>query len=152
MTIQKRLEELGITLPKALAPVANYVPFVRSGNMLFVSGQVSVDGDNWITGTLGKDVSQEEGYAAAKACGINLLAQVKKALDGDLDRVTRVVKLGIFVNCTDSYTDQPVVANGASDLMVEVFGDKGMHARAAVGTNALPRGVAVEVEGVFEVE
>ncbi|MDJ0947330.1 MAG: RidA family protein [Alphaproteobacteria bacterium] len=150
--IDARLEELGITLPEAAAPVANYVGWVKSGNLVFVSGQVTVEGGEFkYVGKLGREFSVEEGQAAARLCAINLLAQLKQACDGDLDRVTRVVKLGNFVNCTDEFADQPKVANGASDLMVEVFGDAGKHARFAVGTNVLPLNVAVEVDGVFEV-
>ncbi len=150
--IDARLEELGITLPEAAAPVANYVGWVRTGNLVFVSGQVTLEGGEFkYQGKLGQDFSIEEGQAAARLCAINLVAQLKQACDGDLDRVTRVVKLGNFVNCTGDFTGQPQVANGASDLMVEIFGDAGKHARFAVGTNVLPLNVAVEVDGVFEV-
>ncbi len=150
--IDARLEELGITLPEAAAPVANYVGWVRTGNLVFVSGQVTLEGGEFkYQGKLGQDFSVEEGQAAARLCAINLVAQLKQACDGDLDRVTRVVKLGNFVNCTGDFTGQPQVANGASDLMVEIFGDAGKHARFAVGTNVLPLNVAVEVDGVFEV-
>lgn len=150
--IDAKLAELGITLPAAAAPVANYVGWVKSGNLVFVSGQVTLeDGEFKYIGKLGQDFSVEDGQAAARLCAINLLAQLKAACDGDLDRVTRVVKLGNFVNSTSDFTGQPQVANGASDLMVEVFGDVGKHARFAVGTNVLPLDVAVEVDGVFEV-
>ncbi len=150
--IDARLEELGITLPEAAAPVANYVGWVRTGNLVFVSGQVTLEGGEFkYQGKLGQDFSIEEGQAAARLCAINLVAQLKQACDGDLDRVTRVVKLGNFVNCTGDFTGQPQVANGASDLMVEIFGDAGKHARFAVGTNVLPLNVAVEVDGVFEI-
>lgn len=150
--IDDRLKELDITLPEPVAPVANYVPFVKSGNLVFISGQVSIGADGLITGKVGQDLSVEAGVEAAKACGINLIAQLKAACDGDLDRVVRVVKLGGFVNCNPDFTDQPKVVNGTSDLMVEVFGDAGRHARAAVGAPALPLNAAVEVDGVFEIK
>ena len=145
MTIETRLAELGITLPDAPAPAANYVPYVISGKMLFVSGQISA-----LKGRVGADLTTEQGAEAARGCGLSLLAQAKAAL-GSLDRVARVVKLGGFVNSTGDFTDQPEVINGCSDLMVEVFGDKGRHARAAVSAPALPRGVAVEIEAIFEI-
>ncbi|WP_411820196.1 RidA family protein [Hyphococcus formosus] len=150
--IDDRLKELDITLPEPVAPVANYVPFVKSGNLVFISGQVSIGADGLITGKVGQDLSVEAGVEAAKACGINLIAQLKAACDGDLDRVVRVVKLGGFVNCNPDFTDQPKVVNGTSDLMVKVFGDAGRHARAAVGAPALPLNAAVEVDGVFEIK
>lgn len=146
MSIETKLAELGITLPDAPAPAANYVPFVISGNMLFVSGQISA-----LKGKLGADLAVEAGADAARGCGLSLLAQAKAAL-GSLDRVKRVVKLGGFVNSTPEFTDQPEVINGCSNLMVEVFGDAGRHARAAVSAPALPRGVAVEIEAIFEIE
>ena len=149
--IEARLADLGIVLPEPSAPVANYSPFVVSGNLVFISGQVSISPDGLITGKLGKDVSLETGIEAAHSCGVNLIAQLRKACDGDLDRVTRVVKLGAFVSCTHDFIDQPVVANGASDLMVAVFGDLGRHARAAVGAPSLPMNAAVEIDGVFEI-
>lgn len=145
MSIETKLAELGITLPDAPAPAANYVPFVISGNMLFISGQIST-----LKGKLGADLAVEAGADAARTCGLALLAQAQKAL-GSLDRVKRVVKLGGFVNSTPEFTDQPEVINGCSNLMVEVFGDAGRHARAAVSAPALPRGVAVEVEAIFEI-
>lgn len=147
--IDDRLKELGIALPEPVAPVANYVPFVISGNMVYISGQVSIGPDGLIKGKLGADMDVEAGVAAAKACGVNLLAQLRLACD--LDKVKRVVKLGGFVNCTPDFTDQPKVINGASDLMVDVLGDAGRHARAAVGAPSLPLGAAVEVDGVFEI-
>lgn len=150
--IEARLAELGIALPAATAPVANYVPYVVAGNLVFVSGQVGiVDGKPRHVGRLGAGLDAETGYQAARLCGLNLLTQVKAACGGDLDRVRRVVRLGGFVNCTPEFTDHPKVINGASDLMVEVFGDAGRHARAAVGAPSLPLGVAVEVEGLFEI-
>jgi len=149
--IAKRLAELGIDLPSPTAPVANYVPFVVSGRELFISGQVSFTPAGLIKGKLGADISVEEGAEAAKACAINLIAQMKAALGGDLDRVKRIVKLTGFVNCTQDFTDQPKVINGASDLMVAVFGDAGRHARAAVGAPSLPLGAAVEIDALVEI-
>ena len=150
-SIQSRLEALGITLPEAPAPAANYMPFVQSGNLIFISGQISNGPDGLIKGRLGADMDAEAGYAAARRCGISLIAQLQAACGGDLERLVQVVKLGGFVNSTGDFTDQPKVINGCSDLMVEVFGDKGRHARAAVGVPALPLGVAVEIEGIFEI-
>ncbi len=151
-TVEQNLATQGIVLPAPKAPVANYVPFVRSGNLLFVSGQVCFDADGKLIakGKLGAGVSVEQGAAAARGCGINLLAQVKAAV-GDLDKVVRVVRLGGFVNSAPDFLDGPKVLNGASDLMVAVFGDKGRHSRTTVGVAALPSDAAVEVEGVFEV-
>lgn len=148
--IETRLAELGLELPPAPAPAANYVPFVRTGKQLFVSGQISSDAAGLIIGRLGADLGIEEGAAAARRCGLALIAQARAAL-GDLDRVTRVVKLVGFVNSTPDFTDQPKVVNGASDLMVEVFGEAGRHARSAVAAPSLPLGVAVEIEAIFEV-
>lgn len=150
--IDKKLSDLGITLPTPAAPIANYVACVRSGNLLTVSGQLCFgpDGKLAATGQLGGAVSMEDGQKAARACAINLIAQVKAAV-GDLDKVVRVVRLGGFINSAPGYTDGPKVMNGASDLMVEVFGDKGRHARSTVGVSALPANAAVEVEGTFEV-
>ncbi len=149
--IEQRLAELGITLPDAPAPAANYVPYVVVGDMVHVSGQISMDGGELIRGRLGEDMDIEAGAAAARVCAINLIAQLRNACDGDLDRVVRVVRLGGFVNSAPDFTDQPKVINGASDLMVEVFGEAGRHARAAVGVAALPLGVAVEIEGLFQI-
>ena len=148
---ETKLKELGITLPDAPAPAANYVPFVQVGDIVYVSGQISADANGFIKGKLGDDMSTEEGAAAAKACAINLLAQVKAACGGDLDRLVRVVKLTGFVNSTADYTDQPKVVNGASDLLAEVLGDAGKHSRSAVSAASLPLGVAVEIEGIFQV-
>jgi len=150
-TIDTKLAELGVTLPEAPAPAANYVPYVQSGDLVYVSGQISKDESGLITGKLGADFTVEQGQAAARVCAINLLAQVKQAAGGDLDRVVRVVRLGGFVNATADFTDHPAVINGASDFIGAVFGDKGAHARAAVGCASLPLGVAVEIEGVFEI-
>lgn len=149
--IETRLAELGITLPDAPAPAANYVPFVRTGALVFVSGQISQGPEGLITGRLGDGMDVAAGAAAARRCGLSLIAQVKAALGGDLDRVQRVVKLTGFVNSTPEFCDQPKVINGCSDLMVEVFGERGRHARAAVSAAALPLGVAVEIEAIFEV-
>ena len=150
MSHDARLAELKIVLPEALAPVANYVPYQLSGNLLFISGQVSNGADGLIRGKLGDDMDVAAGAAAARTCGLGLLAQARAAL-GSLDRVARVVKLTAFVNSTPDFGDQPEVVNGCSDLMVEVFGDARLHARAAVSATALPRGVAVEIEAIFEV-
>lgn len=151
--IEARLIDLGLTLPQAAAPAANYVPYVQSRNLVFVSGQITLEnGALKYIGRVGEDFTTEQAYEAAKLCGLNLIAQVKAACGGDLNRVKRVVRLGGFVHCTNDFTDQPKVINGASDLMAEVFGDAGKHARAAVGVNSLPLGVAVEVEGTFEIE
>ena len=149
--IAARLAELGLTLPSAPAPAANYVPWVRSGALVFVSGQISQDEGGLISGKLGADLDVAAGAAAARACGLSLIAQLAAACDGNLDRVVRVVKLTGFVNSTPDFTDQPKVINGCSDLLVEVFGDAGRHARSAVSAASLPLGVAVEVEGIFEV-
>ena len=151
MSIAARLTELGITLPQPAAAVANYVPFVRTGNLLHISGQISNDASGGIKGVVGEDVSPERAAEAARLCGINLLAQMNAALDGDLDRVVRIVKLGGFVQAGPGFHAIPAVINGCSDLMVEVFGDKGRHARSAVGVYQLPLGVAVEVDAVVEV-
>ena len=149
-TIDARLAELGVTLTTPPAPAANYVPTVRTGNLVFVSGQISMGPDGMIKGVLGADMDVEAGAAAAKVCAMNMLAQLKGALDGDLDRVVRIVKLLGFVNSAPGFGDQPKVINGASDFLVAVFGEKGRHARSAVGAS-LPFGVAVEIEGIFEV-
>ena len=151
--VDARLKDLGITIPDAPAPAANYVPYTVTGNLVFVSGQVPfVDGKLTATGRIGEDATPEDGYEQARICAINLIAQVKAACGGNLDRVRRVVKLGGFVASADDFNGQPGVINGASDLMVEVFGDAGRHARFAVGTNALPLGCIVEIDGVFEID
>lgn len=152
MSAINRLKELGIDLPTPPAPVASYVPYTFSGNQLFISGQIPLkDGKPQFIGRIGDGLSLEEGQAAARQCAINILAQLNAAVDGELSRVVRCLKLGVFVNAVPGYTQQPEVANGASDLMVAVFGNAGKHARAAVGVGSLPRGVAVEVEAVFEI-
>ena len=150
--VDARLADLGIEVPEAAAPVANYVGYVRSGNLVFVSGQVPlVDGEFRFQGKVGAEFSVEEGQEAARICAINIIAQLKAACGGDLDRVRRIVKLGGFVNSTPEFADQPKVINGASDLMVAVFGDAGKHSRAAVSAGALPLGVAVEVDAIAEI-
>jgi len=151
-TVENKLKELGITLKEPAAPIANYVPFVRTGNLLMVSGQICLDGDGKLVakGRLGDGVSIEDGQKAARSCAVNLLAQVKAAV-GDLDKVTRVVRLGGFVNAAPGFPDAPKVMNGASDVMVAAFGDKGKHARSTIGVAALPADAAMEVEGLFEV-
>lgn len=150
--VENRLKELGIQLPTPNAPVANYVPYVVSGKLVFISGQVTMapDGLKYV-GKLGVDISLEDGKAAARLCTVNLMAQLKAACGGDLDRVKRCVRLGVFVNATPDYTQHPEVGNGASDLIVAALGDAGKHSRAATGAGSLPRGVAVEVDGVFEI-
>ena len=151
MDINSTLIDKGIVLPDAPPPAANYIPFVKIDNLVFISGQVSQNEDGFIKGVLGDDLDVEQGYNAARQCGISLLAQLKNAVNGDLNKVTKVVKLGGFVNSALDFTEQPSVINGASDLFVELFGEKGRHARTAVGAN-LPLGVAVEIDGIFEVE
>jgi enamine deaminase RidA (YjgF/YER057c/UK114 family) len=148
--VEQRLAELGLKLPEPAAPIANYVPFVRSGGLLHISGQVSIDASGGITGVVGEDVDMERAVAAARLCGLNLLAQMKAACDGDLDRVRRVVKLGGFVQAGPGFFDIPAVVNGCSDLMAHVFGDLGRHARSAVGVYRLPRNFAVEIDAVVE--
>lgn len=150
--IDERLAALGISLPDAPAPAANYVPYVKTGDLVFVSGQISMDADGMRTGKVGGEVSVEVAKESARLCGLGLIAQLKAACNGDLDRVKRVVKLTAFVNGVPEFTDQPAVANGCSDLMVEVFGDAGRHARAAVGSGSLPFNVQVEIEGVFQID
>ena len=149
--VDARLAELGVTLPDAPAPAANYVPFVQVGDLVFVSGQISQGPDGLIKGKLGADLAVEAGAAAAQRCGMSLLAQARAACGGDLDRIVRVVKLTGFVNSTADFTDQPKVINGCSDFLVEVMGDAGRHSRSAVSAAALPLGVAVEIEAIFQV-
>lgn len=148
--IENRLAELGFSLPEAPAPAANYVPYAVSGNLVFVSGQISADENGLVTGRLGDDLDVEAGARAAQRCALALLAQVKAACGGDLSRLRRVVKLTGFVNSTPDFKDQPRVVNGASDLLVNVLGEAGRHSRSAVGA-MLPLGVAVEIEGIFEI-
>jgi enamine deaminase RidA (YjgF/YER057c/UK114 family) len=150
--IDARLKELNVELPTATTPSANYVPFKRSGGQVYIAGQVPViDGKDQFVGKLGREVSMEDGQKAARLCAINVLAQLKAALDGDLDRVVGCVRLGGFVNATPEFGEHPKVINGASDLMVAVFGEAGRHARASVGCVSLPRNVPVEVDAIFEV-
>lgn len=149
--IEARLAEMGVVLPAAPAPAANYIPFVQVGEVLFVSGQISMAEGALITGRLGETMTVEEGQLAARTCAINLLAQVKAACGGDLDRLVRVVRLGGFVNCTPGFTEQPKVINGASDFLAEALGDAGRHARTAVGVSSLPMAVAVEIDGIFQI-
>ncbi|WP_112320772.1 RidA family protein [Oceanibium sediminis] len=148
-TIDARLTELGITLPDAPMPAANYVPYVVSGDMVFISGQLPIRGGEMLTGKVGSEVSADDAQEAARLCGMALIAQLRAACGGDLDKVASVVKLTGFVNGAPDFTEHPKVVNGCSDLMVEVFGDKGRHARAAVGSGSLPFNVQVEIEGIF---
>ena len=150
MTPEQKLADLGHTLPSAPAPAANYVPFVISGNLLYISGQISQNADGLITGKVGKDLDTAAAAKAAETCALSLMAQAKAAV-GELSKISQVVKLTGFVNSTPEFTDQPEVINGASNLIGDVFGDKGAHARAAVSAGALPRGVAVEIDAIFEI-
>ncbi len=149
--VDKKLADMGIVLPDAPAPAANYVPFVRCGDLVFVSGQISRDEDGLICGKLGDAMTVSQGQAAARTCAISLLAQIKVACNGDLERLVKVVKLGGFVNSTPEFQDHPAVINGASDFFGDLLGDSGAHARAAVGCASLPLGVAVEIEGIFRI-
>lgn len=150
--IESKLAELGVTLPDAPAPAANYVPYVVAGDIVYVSGQISANADGMIKGKLGADMEAEAGAEAAKTCAISLLAQLKAACGGDIDRLVRVVKLTGFVNSTADFGDQPKVINGASDFLVAALGDKGRHARSAVSAASLPFGVAVEIEAIFQIK
>ena len=150
-SIQHRLEAAGIQLPRPVSPIANYVPFVRSGSLIHISGQVSLDASGGITGVVGEDVDMERAVAAARLCGINLITQMQAACDGDLEKVVRIVKLGGFVQAGPNFFDIPSVVNGCSDLMVDIFGEAGRHARSAVGVYRLPRNFAVEVDAVVEI-
>ena len=149
--IEARLADLGVTLPDAPAPAANYVPFVQVGDLVFVSGQVSMKDGDFLRGKVGADLTTAEGAAAARACAISLLAQLKAACGGDIDRLVRVVKLTGFVNSTPDFTEQPQVINGCSDFLVEALGETGRHSRSAVSAGALPLGVAVEIEAIFQI-
>ena len=151
-TINEKLRMLGITLPDVSSPIANYVPAVRTGNLLFISGQVAMDGTSIKIGRLGEDLEIEGAQAFARLCGLSILAQAREALEGDLDRVVQIVKLVGFVNSTPGFVSQPWVINGASDLMVEVFGERGRHARSTLGCSSLPGSAPVEVEAIIEVE
>ena len=151
MSFEEKIKELKIVLPEAKAPVGSYIAAKKVGNLLFISGQISINSNGeLIKGKIGKDLSLEDGYNAAKNCGLSIISQVKKACDGDLSKVKSCIKLTGFVNSTDDFTDQPKIINGASDLIASVFGEAGMHTRAAVSTNSLPLGVAVEVDAIFE--
>ncbi len=152
MNFDEKLKDLNIDLPKAAAPVGSYVATIEVGKLLYISGQISIDKDgNLIKGKLGKDLSVEEGYEAAKRCALSIVSQTKNHLSGDLSRVKSCIKLTGFVNSTDDFTEQPKVINGASETIVKIFGEAGMHSRAAVSTNSLPLGVAVEVDAIFEI-
>ena len=152
MNFEEKIKELKIELPEAKAPVGNYVATKIVGNLLYISGQVSINSNGeLIKGKVGKDLTTDEAYKAAERCGISIIAQVKKACDDDLSRVKSCIKLTGFVNSTNDYTEQPKVINGASDLIASVFGEAGMHTRAAVSTNSLPLGVSVEVDAIFEI-
>jgi enamine deaminase RidA (YjgF/YER057c/UK114 family) len=152
MSVEQRLAEMGVTLPDAPAPAANYVPYVQVGDTLYVSGQVPMNENGFIIGKLGRDMEVEAGAEAAKRCAMSLLAQVRAACGGDLERLVRVVKLTGFVNSTPDFGDQPKVINGASDFLVEALGEAGRHSRSAVSAGALPFGVAVEIEGIFQIK
>ena len=153
MSFEKKIKELGLTLPEAKAPVGNYVATKIADKLLFISGQISIDENGGlIKGKIGKDLDTEAGYNAAKRCALSIVSQVKKACDGDLSKIKSCIKLTGFVNSTEDFTDQPKVLNGASDLIASIFGDDGMHARAAVSTNRLPLGVSVEVDAIFELK
>ncbi len=153
MDFEKKINELGLTLPEAKAPVGNYVATKTVNKMLFISGQISInENGELIKGKVGKDLDTEAGYNAAKRCALSIVAQVKKACNDDLSKIKSCVKLTGFVNSTDNFTDQPKVINGASDLIASIFGDAGMHTRAAVSTNSLPLGVSVEVDAIFELK
>jgi enamine deaminase RidA (YjgF/YER057c/UK114 family) len=149
---EQAISKMGFTLPKLSSPVANFVPYVTTGKLVYISGQIPVkDGRPDFIGKLGREFSVDDGRKAAQSCALQVLAWIGLACDGDLDRVVRCVRLGGFINCTPDFADQPEVMNGASDLLTEVLGERGRHARAAVGVNALPRGVAVEVDAIFEI-
>jgi len=151
-SIDKKLETLGITIPDAPSPAANYIPYVISGNLVFIAGQVPFEnGKINYTGKVGKDIDINKAKEVAKICGLNVISVLKNAVNGDLSKVKKCVKLGIFVSCTSDFHQQPEVANGASDLMVQIFGENGKHARFAVGANSLPRNVPVEVDAIFEI-
>jgi len=153
MSFEKKINELGLTLPEAKAPVGNYVATKITNKLLFISGQISIDENGGlIKGKIGKDLDTEAGYNAAKRCALSIVSQVKKACDGDLSKIKSCIKLTGFVNSTDDFTDQPKVLNGASDLIASIFGNAGMHTRAAVSTNSLPLGVSVEVDAIFELK
>ncbi len=152
-SVEEKLKAMNIVLPESVMPAANYVPYTISGNLVFISGQLPMkDGKPQDIGKVGKEFTVEQAQQTARQCGINILSHLKAACGGNLDRVKRCVRLGVFVNSTDAFMDQPKVANGVSDMMVEIFGDAGKHSRFAVGVSQLPFGVAVEVDGTFEIE
>ena len=150
--IEENLKNLNIILPPAPAPAANYVPYSKTGKLIFVSGQIPIENGEMIIGKVGKDTEINDAVRAARACGLAIISQLKVATNSDLDSISKIVKLGGFVNCIDSFTKQPEIINGASDLMVQVFGEKGKHSRFAVGSNSLPRGVVVEIEAIAEIQ
>ena len=150
--IEENLKNLNIILPTAPAPAANYVPYSKTGKLIFVSGQIPIVNGEMIVGKVGKDTEINDAVNAARACGVAIIAQLKEATNSNLDSISRIIKLGGFVNCVDSFTKQPEIINGASDLMVQVFGEKGKHSRFAVGSNSLPRGVVVEIEAIAEIQ
>ena len=153
MSFEAKIKELSIDLPNAANPVGSYVATKKTGNLLFISGQISIDENGeLIKGKVGKDLSTEQGYEAARRCGLSLVSQAKAACDGDLSKIKSCIKLTGFVNSTDNFIEQPKVINGASDLIASIFGDAGMHTRAAVSTNSLPLGVSVEVDAIFELD
>ena len=150
--IEENLKNLNIILPTAPAPAANYVPYSKTGKLIFVSGQIPIVNGEMIIGKVGKDTEVNDAVIAARACGLAIISQLKEATNSNLDSISRIIKLGGFVNCVDSFTKQPEIINGASDLMVQVFGEKGKHSRFAVGSNSLPRGVVVEIEAIAEIQ
>ena len=150
-TVEQKLQHLGLSIPDSPLPSANYVPYTKSGNLVFISGQISIDNGNLVSGKLGQDLEIEEGQFAAKVCALNIISHLQRACNGSLERLEQVVKLGGFVNSTSDFTDAPQVINGASDLFIEIFGDRGKHARFAVCAHCLPRNAAVEVDGIFEI-
>lgn len=152
MTIKENLQKAGIILPEPITPIANYLPYVKTLNQIFISGQLPIEnGEITVAGKLGGDVALQDGQKAARVCAINILANLQVALDGNLEKVAKCVKLGVFINAEEGFENHALVANGASDLMVEIFGEAGKHARFAVGVGSLPRGAAVEVDAVFEI-
>lgn len=152
-SVEENLKTLKITIPKPSAPAANYVPWSRSGNLIYVAGQLPIENGNVkYVGKVGQFVAQNEAVMAARLCAINIIAQVQSALDGDLERVRRIIKLGGFINCIPEFSEHPKIINGASDLMVDVFGEKGRHSRFAVGAVSLPLGAAVEIDAIVEIE
>ena len=149
--IEENLKNLDIILPPAPAPAANYVPYSKTGKLIFVSGQIPIENGEMVIGKVGKDTEINDAVRAARACGLAIISQLKVATNSNLDTISKIIKLGGFVNCVDSFTKQPEIINGASDLMVQVFGEKGKHSRFAVGSNSLPRGVVVEIEAIAEI-